>query len=511
MGGAGRDGDPRGGLHQSATEVRRIRESAACGGELRHEAVGAGRGGRRQRTGGRREVGRQRVAGDIGLTGLHGDRAATIDRRATEIRGVHECAAARIELGHVGIGRAAVGGLLGPGRREVRRRRRAGDVGVAGSVDRDARDRVGARAAEQRPIGDDGVDHEGPSAVVVADAQADAVVAQQPEVDRDRTAVTVDDLVRHRTVLTQLAAGRRDVQALRGVDLQRARPVECKRDLPGVGAGPDDEVVLQGLAARVVLDVDAAVRLAVRHAVVAGNARDRPVAAKVVRHAGQARAGHGCGVRAGGEAHAHHVLARAAAAPAAGEGEHRFVIRQEERVAGSAGDVPRALVRLSVIAFEAQREPSMCSTARLQGAPRLSIRRSGARAALRGRAQHSESDGGDRRKREQRCGSHRQHVMCTPELGRRRMRCRCGDAGCAQHRQYPHTARTRREQNDIHFQSWVTRRTGRRRAWDGCDGCVQLGCGPCWQGSLPRSSLSARCCARAPAGPSQARWPRWRC
>ena len=107
--------------------------------ELRHEGVVAPVEGRVEGARGRREVRRGRGPGQVGVAGaVQRDAVAVVGAASAQVGGVAEGGAARVELRHEGVGCAVVGRVEG-----ARGRREVAEVvhrqvGAAGAVERDA-------------------------------------------------------------------------------------------------------------------------------------------------------------------------------------------------------------------------------------------------------------------------------------------------------------------------------------------------------------------------------------
>ena len=80
-------------------------------------------------------------------------------------------------------------------------------------------------------------------------------------------------LINHGQSLAELAASYAKYELARQIDLDSLRSLVMEMDLPGVGAGLDDEVVLEVLIIPVIDDVDAAVYLSNPHLCVLRNVR----------------------------------------------------------------------------------------------------------------------------------------------------------------------------------------------------------------------------------------------
>src|SRR5206468_1531175 len=131
-------------------EIGRIKQGGARAVELRHESitetrVRGGLSARRGRGGARRGK-----HGEIGIAGtIDRDPGASITAAAAEVGRVTAGRARAVELRHEGIIDARVHGLKSArSGREVARRGSPGEIGIAGTIDRDPGANILAAAAE---------------------------------------------------------------------------------------------------------------------------------------------------------------------------------------------------------------------------------------------------------------------------------------------------------------------------------------------------------------------------
>ena len=93
-----------------SAQVGRVAERGAARVQLRHEGVGAAVGGRVEGARRRREVRRARVPGHVGVAGgVERDAVAVVAAASAQVGGVAEGGAARVELRHEGVAAAVVG------------------------------------------------------------------------------------------------------------------------------------------------------------------------------------------------------------------------------------------------------------------------------------------------------------------------------------------------------------------------------------------------------------------
>ena len=150
------------------------------------------------------------------------------------------------------------------GHREVGGDRRAGDVGVAGRVHRDAEPLVVRGAAKVGGVAEDRVDDEGSRGVPRGHAKADAVAVEH-EATLDGPPRAGRLLIDDGASQPQLTGPGRQHQIAGIVQAQTVRAVEGEDDRRGVRAGRDHEVVLDLPLATVEEEADAGVHLVVAH------------------------------------------------------------------------------------------------------------------------------------------------------------------------------------------------------------------------------------------------------
>ena len=145
--------------------------------------------------------------------------------------------------------------------------------------------------------------------VVGAELEADRGGTAQRVAALDLAPDAVDRLVNGWLPLADLAGGRAQAQVAVLIERRRVNALEVERDGPGVGAGLDDDVVLEGPRAPIVLDVDARVDLGIADPRVRwdGSMLARGIVAKQVAAAAGQLVSRGAGRRGvrAQEAHAH--------------------------------------------------------------------------------------------------------------------------------------------------------------------------------------------------------------
>ena len=234
-----------------------------------------------------------RVAGRIDRDGVR-----NVLARTAEVGRVEDGAGGR-ELRHEGILASTQCSGCARGRRKVHGGGRAGHVRVPGRIDGDAEDGspepVGLviATAEIRGIREDRVDHDGARDVVRAEPNTHAPLAIEDVVAHDGAPGAVDLLVDDGSRLAQLAGPGVEDQIAAGVDLHPLRAVERQRDLAGIGAGREHEIVLELAWAPVVHEIDAGIHVDVSHPAVGRSTDGRAArsAARIVHHAGQLTVG----------------------------------------------------------------------------------------------------------------------------------------------------------------------------------------------------------------------------
>ena len=401
----GADGYPERGVRRAASQVRRIEQARAGGIELGHEGIRTAlvrligvEGGKIRRL---RQSGNVRVAGRV-----DGDGGGCVVAVATQIRGVHEARSAGVQLGHEGLARARRRHRAG-GMGKVRRLREARYVGVTGGVDGDGHSGVDAAAAKVGRVVEDGIDHEGPARVVRGHLDADLGPGPggrrggraQDVARRHLAPGRTELLVGQGLAQAQIPAGGAEDEVALGIDVKGRAPFgltdpgEAKPDRSGVGAGGEDEVVLELAGVAVEHQVDTGIDAAGSHPGVGGHpgAPPRAVGANQVVDARRLLlTAHRRG-RLGPEqlqaddrtgrivqawiaaALAPHRIAEPGSRRPPSEGgglgdERDFRGTQKQRVALALGDEGDAGVRLAVVGHEAQREVAIpCPRPRFGG------------------------------------------------------------------------------------------------------------------------------------------------
>ncbi len=310
----------------------------------------------------RREVRGAGLAGHVHVArGVHGEAPAVLPT-AAQVGGVDERRAGGCDLGHEHV-LAALRSLVGHQGREIEGVRASGNVGVAVPVDRD---RVGVLRPASPQIGrvhEHRIDHERRAAVVGFHLEHRTVLALQPIAARHPPALAREVLVGDRCVEDDLAACRLDDDAAARVEAGAARAVEVQLDQSRVGTGPHDEVVLETTLVAVVDEIDPGIDVLVLDPGVLRDVRAplRWIAPdEVAAGAGLSVEPHDSRrpVRAD-QAQPQDVLAEAldqASAVTLGvdptERQHRFLRRQEDRVAAAAREEPDAFVSLPDVRLE---------------------------------------------------------------------------------------------------------------------------------------------------------------
>src|SRR5207247_1065398 len=146
-------------------QVGRVAERGAARVELRYEGVVvAAVVGGVEGAGGGREVRRGRAPRDVGVAcAVEREAVAVVAAASAQKAGIEEGGAARVKLRHERVITAVVGRVEGAsGRREVRGTRAPGEVGAAGSINREGVALVAAASASAQ-VG--GVAEGGPARV----------------------------------------------------------------------------------------------------------------------------------------------------------------------------------------------------------------------------------------------------------------------------------------------------------------------------------------------------------
>ena len=229
------DRDAEGIVDVHASEVGRIDESRTGRVQLGDEGIQrVGRPRRRneldgplERAARRREIGRSGLARDVGVAGsIDRDRAAEVEARAADVRGIDQRRARGVQLAHEDV--ADAGGAVQPrpkgaGRGwKIERLGRAHDIDVARRIHRDARAAFGTAPTEERRVLHAGVDDQRVVRVVaLADREAVARLGASSMVQRvtavHRDSRPGDLLICHWRRIPQHTRGRLDQQRAGGV------------------------------------------------------------------------------------------------------------------------------------------------------------------------------------------------------------------------------------------------------------------------------------------------------
>ena len=179
--------------------------------------------------------------------------ARFVDAGAADVGRVEDGRSARVELGHEQIDAAGRAGRAG----EAGRRRGAGDVDVAGGVDRDRRGFVEAGAAEQPRVAQDRIDDQRLAPIEAAEGEADGAVGVQHVAAGDGDARLAFQLVGERGRTRTGAAAAPSSRSPSALMATRPAPESCSRTCAGSAPGLDEDVVLDLAVGAVVGDVDA--------------------------------------------------------------------------------------------------------------------------------------------------------------------------------------------------------------------------------------------------------------
>jgi hypothetical protein len=282
-----------------AAEIGGVDERAATGRQLEHEAV--------MKAGLRRlcNARRCRKGAGVGKTGdvrgaarIDGDRVARLVTVAPHIGGVDQGRAVNRDFGDEHIAVRLVAGERSRGGREVRGVRGAGDIGVAGQIDRDAIWLVPAAATQEGREDQHRVDHERPGAVEPARRERDGG-AVEAVAGGDVLPGAVDLLIcdRRREDDVAIPHSQDQLASRRHAGIAGAFNRETRG--AGIRAGSDHHVVLQLLAVAVEHDVDAVPDVGIPYAAERRDAAAPPirvVANEIVdlRGSGVFACGRGC-------------------------------------------------------------------------------------------------------------------------------------------------------------------------------------------------------------------------
>jgi len=210
-------------------------------------------------------------------------------RRRTENRRVLGYALG-IELRHERANRATVRSFtILP--RKARRLRRADYVCVAMCIDGNVVREVVASAAKVGRVGDDRVNHERKSWIVLADGKSHCAVAAHYICAVDGPLSRASLLVNDRSTLDELVVSGANDQVARIIDSDSVVARIDHHDLRRIRARLDDPVEFQLTRPLVELEVDSSVDVVVPHTFIAGHAGvpgRRVAAGDIVGHAGQA-------------------------------------------------------------------------------------------------------------------------------------------------------------------------------------------------------------------------------